>query len=64
MQCAHQQPGRESPELRDCQNATLAGHSREIFRNPVESFWLKGASKSRVQANQASINEGNVKTIH
>ena len=45
MQCAHQQPGRESPELRDCQNAILAGHSREIFRNPVESFWLRGASK-------------------
>ena len=33
MQCAHQQPGRGSPELRDGQKATPAGHRRENVSN-------------------------------
>ena len=42
MQCAHQQPRRDSPELCDGQKAIPAGHSRENLRNPVEAFWLRG----------------------
>ena len=43
MQCAHQQPRTNSPELRDGQKAIPAGHSPENLRNPVGSFWLRGA---------------------
>ena len=43
MQCAHQQPRRDSLDLRDGKKAITTGRRRENLRNPVESFWLRGA---------------------
>ena len=49
MRCAHQQPRRDSPALRDDQKAIPEGHSRENLRNTVETFG------SGVQGHQAMM---------
>ena len=43
MQSAHQQLGRDSPQLHDGQKTIPALHSRENIPNPVESLWMGNA---------------------
>ena len=43
MQCAHQQFGRGSPELRDGEKTLPAGYCRENFLDTVETLRLGSA---------------------